>query len=114
MNKLNFILKKDNNIIINENDIKCINQNNKLIFKLNGIKYIFNNNILTKETDNELIELDFNKEQCNIFLKEYNNNLLVNMSLLNIENKENFIEIKYKIETEENCINIIRMEYIKK
>ncbi len=112
MQLINFSLKKNNKFIINENNIKCINQENKIIFKINNDKYIYNNKMLTKETTNEIIKLDFNNNLCNIFLKEYNNNLVIKLELINIEKTNKFIEIKYKVETEIEDINIIRLEYI--
>lgn len=112
MKKINFKLIKDNKNIINENNINCIIQNNKILFTIDGIKYSYNNNIFIKETKEEIIKLDFNKELCTIMLKEYNHSLNIKINLLNIENNTKFIRIKYKIETEENINNIISIEYV--
>ena len=112
MKKLNFKLIKDNKNIINENNINCIIQNNKILFTIDGIKYTYENNILKKETKEEIIKLDFNKELCTITLKEYNNILNLNINVINIENNNKFIRIEYIIETEENINNIISIEYV--
>ena len=112
MKKLNFKLIKDNKNIINENNINCIILNNKILFNIDGIKYTFDNNIFIKETKEEIIKLDFNKELCTIILKEYNNNFNINIIVTNIDNNNKFLKIEYKIETEENINNIISIEYV--
>ena len=112
MKKINFKLIKDNKNIIIENNINCILQNNKILFSIKGIKYSYNNNIFIKETKEEIIKLDFNKELCTITLKEYKNSLNIKINVLYIENNNKFIRIEYKIETEENINNIISIEYV--
>ena len=112
MKKINFKLIKDNKIIINENNINCITLNNRILFTINGIKYTYDNSIFIKETKEEIIKLDFNKELCTITLKEYNNSLNLNIKVINIENNDNIIKVKYKIETEEDIVNIISIEYV--
>ena len=112
MKKINFKLIKDNKLVINENNINCIILNNKILFNINGIKYTFDNNIFIKETKEEIIKLDFNKELCTIILKEYNNNFNINIIVTNIDNNNKFLKIEYKIETEENINNIISIEYV--
>ena len=112
MKKINFKLIKDNKNIINENNINCIIQNKKIIFSINGIKYSYYNNIFIKETKEDIIKIDFNKELCTITLKEYNNSINLNINVINIENNNKFIRIEYIIETEENINNIISIEYV--
>ena len=112
MEKLNFKLIKDNKTIINENNITCISQNNKILFTISGIKYSYFTNIFIKETKEEIIKLDFNKKLCTITLKEYNNSLNLNLLNVFIENNNKYIKIEYKIETEDNINNIIRIEYV--
>ena len=92
MKKINFKLKKDNKIIINENNINCITINNKILFTIDGIKYTYNNNIFIKETREEIINMDFNKELCTITLKEYNNSLNLKMNIINIKNNDKHFE----------------------
>ena len=113
MQEINFSLKKDNKFIIKENNIKCINQNNKLLFKIDGIKYTYYNNILIKESGNDIITLDFNKKESKIYLKDINNSLYLKIQDVNIKNNKNLIKIEYKIETEKNSLNIISLEYKK-
>lgn len=112
MKKINFKLIKDNKNIINENNINCIIQNNKILFTIDNIKYSYNNKVFIKETKEEIIKLDFINELCSITLKEYNKSLNLNITVLNIENNNKFIRIEYKIETEENINNIISIEYV--
>ena len=112
MKIINFKLIIDNKIIKNVNNINCITLNNKILFTIDGIKYTYNNNIFIKETKEEIIKIDFNKELCTITLKEYNNSLNLNINIIKIENNDNLIKIEYKIETEENINNIISIEYV--
>lgn len=112
MKKINFKLKKNKEIIINEKNINCIINNNKLSFILDGIKYTYDNKIFTRETKEEIIELDFNKELCKITLKEYNNSINLKINVINIINNDKITEVTYKIETEDNINNIINIEYV--
>ena len=111
MKKIKFNLKKNDETIIEETT-NCIINNEKINFILNGIKYTYTNNIFIKETKEEIIELDFNKELCKIILKQYNNSINLKIDVLNIITNNKLIEVKYKIETEDNIINIINIEYV--
>ena len=113
MSKLNFSFKKNNKYIIKKNNIKCIEQNDKILFKLDGIKYTYYNNIITKESDNDIIVLDFNKKLAQIYLKDIKNTLYLKILEINIIKEKNLIKIEYKIETEEKTLNIISLEYKK-
>ena len=112
MKKINFKFKKNEETIINEKNINSIIKNNKISFIIEGVKYTFYNNIFTKETKEEKIELDFNKEICKIILKEYNNSINIKLDVSNIINNNKIKQIEYKKETEENVINIINIEYV--
>lgn len=113
MTIINFKLQKNNKIIISENNIRCINQNNKLLFKINDIKYTYSDNLLVKESNTDIITLDFNKKLCSIYIKDLNKKLYLNLTYVSIEKLKNSIKIKYKIETDNNCINIISLESMK-
>lgn len=112
MNKINFKLEKNKEILINENNINCILQNNKLTFIIDGIKYSYDNNIFTKETKEESISLDLINNNCLITLKKENLHLNLNIEVIENKKQDNIISIKYKIETEENILNIITIEYV--
>jgi len=112
MKKINFKLTKNNNVIINEKNLNSIDNNNKLSFVIEGIKYSYQNNIFTKETKEDLIELDFNKELCKITLKEYNNFINLKLDVINIIDNDKITKVEYKIETEEEVVNIINIEYV--
>ena len=88
MKKINFKLKKNKEIIINEKNINCIINNSKLSFILDGIKYTYDNKIFTRETKEEIIELDFNKELCKITLKAYNNSINLKINVIHIINND--------------------------
>ena len=112
MKKINFKLTKNKNIIINEKNINCIDNNNKLSFIIEGIKYSYQNNVFIKETKEEILELDFNKEICKITLKEYNNFINIKLDVINTMNNDKITKVEYKIETEEDVVNIISIEYV--
>jgi len=112
MKKINFKLSKNEKIVINKTNINAIMNNNKLSFIIDGIKYNYENNILTKESKQEIIKLDFNKEICNIKLKQYNNSLNINLEVINIIKNDKITKVEYKIETEEDIVNIINIEYV--
>ena len=61
MIKINFKLLKNNQISVNENNLNCITNNNKITFVIKNDKYKFENNILEKITNKDKIQLDFNK-----------------------------------------------------
>jgi len=110
MKRINFELLKNNKPFIKEKNIKCIN-NDKLIFIINGDKYIYYNNILEKINEDKII-LDFNKEECKIYIKGYKDSLNIKIKVLENLKIDNNITIKYEIETEENVVNEIKIEYI--
>ena len=112
MNKINFKLEKNGETIIKEENINCINQNNKITFIINDIKYIYDNNIFTRETKEEIIALDLINDNCLIKLKKENIDLNLKIEVIENKKQDNIISIKYKIETEENIVNIITIEYV--
>ena len=112
MKKINFKLEKNNEIIINERNINCIEKYNKVSFIIDGIKYCYDNNIFTKETKEERISLDFIKNNCQITLLPQNLYLNLNINVIETKKVDNIISIKYEIETEENTTNIITIEYV--
>lgn len=112
MKKINFELIKNNESIIKEKNINCLIKKDKINFIIQGIKYTFINNIFIKESKEEIIELDFNKELCKITLKNYNNFITLKINVINIINNNKIKKVEYKIETEDNIINIINIEYV--
>ena len=113
MKTINFTLLKNKNILIQENNIKCLENSDKIIFKINDIKYTYDKYKLTKETQDEIIYLDFNNKKASIYLKKHGNNLILELTDVRINKTKEIEEIEYKIETENNIINIIKIEYIK-
>ena len=112
MKLINFKLEKNNETIIEEKNIKSIESFNKITFVINGIKYSYDNNIFNKETDEDIVSLDLKNNICKITLKPQNMSLNLNINVIENKKIDNIISIKYKIETEENIVNIITIEYI--
>jgi len=112
MKKIDFKLEKNNDIVIYERNIHSINTKNKTTFIINGIKYTYENNIFKRETDEELIKINFDLEKCTITLKEQKVSLNLNIKVIENKKTDNEILLKYKIETEENIINKITIKYI--
>lgn len=111
MKLINFKLEKNEEIIINKINIESIEQFNKITFVIDGIKYAYDNNIFIKETEEDIIALDLKNNICKITLKTQNISLNLNINVIENKKIDNIISIKYKIETEENTVNIITIEY---
>lgn len=112
MQTINFTLTKNNNEIISKQNIKAINNKSKITFVINKEKYEYNNRILIKENNTEKITLDFNKNMCTILLKEGDYILNCKIDSIIDEKNKNIVIINYKIETEEDVLNTIKLEYI--
>ena len=112
MKLINFKLEKNEETIIDKKNIKCIESFNKITFVIDGIKYSYDNNIFNKETDEDIVSLDLKNNICKITLKPQNMSLNLNINVIENKKIDNIISIKYKIETEENIVNIITIEYI--
>lgn len=111
MKKINFELLKNNESYIQEKNIKCID-NDKLIFMINKDKYIYYCNILERNTENERILFDFKNQTCKLYIKGYNDYFPIKINVIEYKKNDNIITIKYKIETEENIVNTIKIEYV--
>ena len=112
MKLINFKLEKNEETIIEKNNINCIERLNKITFVIDGIKYSYDNNIFIKETEEDIVSLDLKNNICKITLKPQNMSLNLNINVIENKKIDNIISIKYKIETEENIVNIITIEYI--
>ena len=112
MKLINFKLEKNNETIIDKKNINCIENFNKITFVIDDIKYSYDNNIFNKETDEDIVSLDLKNDICKITLKPQNMSLNLNINVIENKKIDNIISIKYKIETEENIVNIITIEYI--
>lgn len=112
MKQINFTLLKNKTLKINKKNINVITDNQKLIFKIDNYKYKFSNNILNKYNEYESITLDFNNKKCLIKLLKEQYNLELNLEVLEVKNTDKYTIIKYKIETEQNIVNTIKIEYI--
>lgn len=113
MKNINFKLIKNNKSYIDKKNIKCID-NDKLIFVIDKDKYSYYNDIFERKTENELIIFDLKEKVCKVYINGYNDYFPVNINVIEHTKNDKLIYIKYKIETEENVINEIKIEYNKK
>ena len=111
MKKINFELLKNSKLIISEKNISCID-NDKLIFMIENDKYTIFNDTLIRKTNEEEIVLDFKNNNCKVYINGYNGYIEIKLDVIEYKKLDNIITIKYKIETEENVINTIKIEYI--
>ena len=110
--KIDFTIIKNNEYIIDRKSIKCI-YNNKIIFLIDNTKYRLYEYILEKETQDDLIILDFQNNNCKIKLKKENYELILNINVIKYEKKDNILNIQYSIETEEDVVNTIIISFKK-
>ncbi len=110
MVNIKFLLEKNKDTIIYE-EILGIYQNNKLMFNLNNDKYTITKEKFIKETKDNKIVFDFLKREAMIVLKENNMNLYVSIEIKKFVFENSYIEIIYRIETEDDTYNCIKIEY---
>ena len=111
MKQLKLILKKNDKEIINR-VTQYQTKLDEIMFFINDEKYVYKNNIFSKETEEELITFDFQEKNCKIFLKNYNYELNLNLFVKYINMTEKNIEINYHIESEDEIENIVKIEYL--
>lgn len=81
------------------------------IFTTENIQIDIINHILTREDNNYKYILDFKQNNAEIKLKEHNYTLNINLTTTSILKTENYLEIKYTIESEEKVNNTILLTF---
>lgn len=110
MVNIKFLLEKNKDTIIYK-EILGIYQNNKLMFNLNNDKYTITKENFIKETKDNKVVFDFLNHEAMILLKENNMKLYVNIEIKKFVFENSYIEIIYRIETEDDTYNCIKIEY---
>ena len=107
--KANILLISDNDNINIFTDIEIIN--NKINYIYNDTEVFYNvlENILIRDDKEKYLEYDFNKNKGIIYIKDIKKELIVDIEVTNLINKDNYIEIEYKLE-KQNFKYIINME----
>ena len=107
--KANILLISDNDNINISTDIEIIN--NKINYISNDTEVFYNilENILIRDDKEKYLEYDFNKNKGIIYIKDIKKELIVDIEVTNLINKDNYIEIEYKLE-KQNFKYIINME----
>ena len=92
------------------NSIKGLSDKKRIILKLDDTKTIVNEKEFIRENDEYKFSIDFNNNKSIIHLKEHNLSYDIKVLDAKYTKKEKEIEIKYKIETDEDLIKIIIVE----
>ena len=111
INKLNMKLFKNEELVLNKNNIDYSKEFDKILFEIDEEKYSLNNNnneiIFTKENEDYLFLLELkDNNSCSITLKKENATLLINVEDAYIEKKDNIIIIKYQLESDDKTTTI--------
>ena len=112
MGKVNLLVKYCLRNEKYEYNIKGILSNKKLIFKTLDSKMILqkDENILKRINDDVEITFLFNEEKTLIKEKSSNKTICLNINILELENKDNYFKVKYKID-EDIFLIIIKIKW---
>ena len=110
-NKLNMKLYKNNNLIIDKNNIAYSNNFDKILFEIDEDSYYITNNdnlfILNKETNDYVFNLEIsNDNKCDITLKKENAIFPIMVEEAMINKEDNKITIYYQLETDDESTTI--------
>ena len=106
--KINYFLKTNNEII--EKKLNGIYHDNIITFKDNNVitSILLNNNILKKEGNDYIINIDLNNISCKCYFKKENKYIDFDIHLNNYTKDDNSIHIDYYIIYDNiNRINIL-------
>lgn len=111
---LDIKLYKENELIINEKNIKYQKENEIISFQLENIEHHLDlkQKILERFNDEFYLKIDFDKEKCMYELKTHHIILDIIVDDSFYEQKENRIEIAYVLETDDQK-NKIFIEFLK-
>ena len=107
--KADILLVSDNDNINISTDIEIINNKINYIYNDTEVFYNILENILIRDDKEKYLEYDFNKNKGIIYIKDIKKELIVDIEVINLINKDNYIEIEYKLENQ-NFKYIINME----
>ena len=107
--KANILLISNNDNINISTDIEIINNKINYIYNDTEVFYNILENILIRDDKEKYLEYDFNKNKGIIYIKDIKKELIVDVEVINLINKDNYIEIEYKLENQ-NFKYIINME----
>lgn len=110
-NLLNLKMFKNNNQIIDKNNVAYSKKFDKILFESDDNKYELecksNDYILTKENDESIINIIFkDNPKCSIYLKEYNLNLDVIVEYYKVLTNDNKYTFIYQLETDDEATTI--------
>lgn len=106
--KINYFLKTNNEII--EKKLNGIYHDNIITFKDNNVitSILLNNNILKREGNDYIINIDLNNISCKYYFKKENKYINFDIHLNNYTKDDNSIHIDYDIIYDNiNRINIL-------
>ena len=98
--KANISLISDNDNINISIDIEIINNKINYIYNDTEVFYNILENILIRDDKEKYLEYDFNKNKGIIYIKDIKKELVIDIEVINLINKDNYIEIEYKLENQ--------------
>ena len=104
-------LYKNNNLIIDKNNIAYSNNFDKILFEIDEDSYYITNNdnlfILNKDTNDYIFNLEIsNDNKCDITLKKENAIFPIMVEEAMINKEDNKITIYYQLETDDESTTI--------
>ena len=110
--KYRIILKSSednyNFCVIGNNDNNIITYNEKLNIVTNVI-FDINNLILKRENKDLFMNYNFKSKKGNIYIKELNKELNIDIEIIKIEKSNNKIQIEYKIDNDKFIYSIMEV-----
>lgn len=110
-NKLNMKLYKNNNLVLDKNNIDYLNKFDKILFEIDNYPHylIINDKgiIFSRETEDYLFYLEINdNNKCHITLKEEQATFPINVEEAIINKEDNKITINYQLESDDEITTI--------
>ena len=110
-NKLNMKLYKNNNLVLDKNNIDYLNKFDKILFEIDNYPhYLINNEdkiVFQRETEDYLFYLELtNDNKCHITLKKEQLTFPINVEDASINKDNNKLIINYQLESDDEITTI--------
>ena len=110
-NKLDMKLYKNNNLVLDKNNVEYFNKFDKILFEIDNDSYYLINNekefTFSRETNDYIFELIIgNDNKCNLTLKSEDAIFPINVEDATINKEDNKVIINYQLETDDEITTI--------